>query len=557
MAVVGATVTPYVASDIHPNPNSPAAPGVTTDTNGKWVLASLADATVYDVKVEFGTSVKWYKGNTEIAIGHVYDDTSPDPNRNLIPNGGFDLTHFLDQNGAQALPTTDPGNVTNAADGWAAWAGSGDSGTIQKHLTQRPINSKASLSVGYIRSGGQAWVARFVPDGIWQQLRGKTVTLSIQVYQEAASSGLRTFCDDGTGIFGGGATGVIGAWTTISQTFTVSPVATWLRVGVTTLRATTGLVTFYIDNAVLDLGSVAPVFAPEVADAVVEARYTTLDDTLTPALAVSGNVNSLGALLSNLAARIKQISGEASWRAPSGTSLVALFNTKVTKTGDTMSGNLAFSTPFSGVTLAGGTQVRDDVGGGQFQILANANRLVVFKEDASAVILDANGNLNTLTFLGNPVWHAGNDGSLSTLDADTVDGQHAAAFAAVGHTHASVIGVPVNVVALWLEGGAIPVGWVAETRLNGLIPAGAGTTYGAHGTIGGLASHTHAASSLGVGGDVGGPTGAVIHVQVGGVSDPNVPLDNHGHGNSFDVSGSTDGGSSLPPYRAVTYIRQT
>ncbi|MGB2121631.1 MAG: hypothetical protein ACPH17_08400, partial [Candidatus Poseidoniaceae archaeon] len=41
-------------------------------------------------------------------------------------------------------------------------------------------------------------------------------------------------------------------------------------------------------------------------------------------------------------------------------------------------------------------------------------------------VLNVTGNI---TKSGNTVWHAGNDGSGSGLDADTVDGQHASAFA--------------------------------------------------------------------------------------------------------------------------------
>jgi putative lipoic acid-binding regulatory protein len=41
----------------------------------------------------------------------------------------------------------------------------------------------------------------------------------------------------------------------------------------------------------------------------------------------------------------------------------------------------------------------------------------------------------TVEFGGNKVFHAGNDGSGSGLDADLLDGQHASAFASVGHTH--------------------------------------------------------------------------------------------------------------------------
>lgn len=38
---------------------------------------------------------------------------------------------------------------------------------------------------------------------------------------------------------------------------------------------------------------------------------------------------------------------------------------------------------------------------------------------------------------GHNVWHAGNDGAGSGLDADLLDGQHASAFATSGHTHTS------------------------------------------------------------------------------------------------------------------------
>lgn len=41
------------------------------------------------------------------------------------------------------------------------------------------------------------------------------------------------------------------------------------------------------------------------------------------------------------------------------------------------------------------------------------------------------------TIGGNTVWHAGNDGSGSGLDADTVDGSHASDFATASHAHAA------------------------------------------------------------------------------------------------------------------------
>jgi len=50
---------------------------------------------------------------------------------------------------------------------------------------------------------------------------------------------------------------------------------------------------------------------------------------------------------------------------------------------------------------------------------------------ASAVVVGTAG----MTRGGNTVWDAGNDGAGSGMDADTVDGSHASAFATSGHTH--------------------------------------------------------------------------------------------------------------------------
>lgn len=47
----------------------------------------------------------------------------------------------------------------------------------------------------------------------------------------------------------------------------------------------------------------------------------------------------------------------------------------------------------------------------------------------------AGSQTDSITYNGNKVWHAGNDGSGSGLDADLLDGNHASAFALSGHTH--------------------------------------------------------------------------------------------------------------------------
>ena len=44
----------------------------------------------------------------------------------------------------------------------------------------------------------------------------------------------------------------------------------------------------------------------------------------------------------------------------------------------------------------------------------------------------------TFDYKGNEIWHAGNDGPASGLDADTLDGSHAAAFSLASHDHSGV-----------------------------------------------------------------------------------------------------------------------
>lgn len=48
----------------------------------------------------------------------------------------------------------------------------------------------------------------------------------------------------------------------------------------------------------------------------------------------------------------------------------------------------------------------------------------------------AAGGTNVFRFLGNTIWHSGNDGAGSGLDADLLDGQQATSFAAATHSHA-------------------------------------------------------------------------------------------------------------------------
>lgn len=78
-----------------------------------------------------------------------------------------------------------------------------------------------------------------------------------------------------------------------------------------------------------------------------------------------------------------------------------------------------------------------------------------------------------VTINGNTAWHSGNDGAASTLDADLLDGQHAAAFLGAGATAASATALaanPANCPAGQAAGGVAANG----TAEDCFTPAGGG-----------------------------------------------------------------------------------
>jgi len=117
----------------------------------------------------------------------------------------------------------------------------------------------------------------------------------------------------------------------------------------------------------------------------------------------------------------------------------------VQKTGDTMTGTLTFGNTLSSANklldlqqgyavysdnTGGSNNTRlwvDAPNGGEVVIgpRAGANFLNDIRLRSQVISLETNGNQNGVTVNGNAVWHAGNDGSGSGLDADTIDGKHA------------------------------------------------------------------------------------------------------------------------------------
>lgn len=422
-AVVGANVSVYIATDTHPNPDSALAT-TATDSSGMWQFTGLANGQNYDVKVEYSGRTKWYKGNTKHVIGHLTDDTTPDPNRNLIPNGGLDLWNNLGA-ASVGMPTSDPG-VENFADGWTFYCGSGDSGSGNREVTTVAPGSQYGAHITYVRSGaGQCRLYHDLPAPIWQQCMGKTIAASFQVLQSTTTSKLAVYIDDGVGITTGTLTDTTNSWVTISATRAISASATRVRIGVVTARTDSASLQFFVDNAVADFGSLAPAFASDLWD-VADLAYTTLSAASAPA----GNAGTLKGLLGKLANRITAITGSTNWYDAPATTLAAIVTSlagKVAKAGDTMSGLLVAN---GGIRLPNQGQLQGlDTSGTvplDFAYIDGTNQVNI-GNFGSQLLLKAQNTADALRLWINGagvyhIWHEGNDGTGSGLDADLLRG---------------------------------------------------------------------------------------------------------------------------------------
>ena len=119
------------------------------------------------------------------------------------------------------------------------------------------------------------------------------------------------------------------------------------------------------------------------------------------------------------------------------------------------------------LTLNGGVHILSGTGGGKLRIKRNSNStdgddIMDIHMDDGGIYFDIDNDndndtanvtfryktggsfTNTLVcttsgilYKGNTIWHAGNDGSGTGLDADLLDGNHASAFATASHSHAA------------------------------------------------------------------------------------------------------------------------
>lgn len=96
-------------------------------------------------------------------------------------------------------------------------------------------------------------------------------------------------------------------------------------------------------------------------------------------------------------------------------------------------------------------------------------------------IADQNEIYTRIVIAGTPgawrkMWHSGNDGAGSGLDADLLDGQ-SSAFYATASSVAAIAAVPSGLIAAFATAGAIAAGWTRFTSGNGRFLIGAGTSF--------------------------------------------------------------------------------
>lgn len=130
------------------------------------------------------------------------------------------------------------------------------------------------------------------------------------------------------------------------------------------------------------------------------------------------------------------------------------------------------------VNLAGGPDLVLD-GAGQGQADTRLSESGLDRSSASAQtfnVYNSGGGSMSLLVGGQPVWHGGNDGAGSGLDADTLDGLHASGLSALGHNHFG---------ETWSGGGNWGLlAWNSQSggvALEGLAGSASGYSYGVHG----------------------------------------------------------------------------
>ena len=108
----------------------------------------------------------------------------------------------------------------------------------------------------------------------------------------------------------------------------------------------------------------------------------------------------------------------------------------INASGDTMTGPLTFANGTWNV-VGDDAAIGDYNAAGMLGLKSINNNIpgIGFHNSSNTLLGRLQASGSNLLWNDNKIWHAGNDGSGSGLDADLLDGKHASAFATSGHTH--------------------------------------------------------------------------------------------------------------------------
>src|SRR5262252_179135 len=237
---------------------SDGTPLITADVNGVQLgsplilpTGSITSAAILD-----GTIATADIANQAVTNVKLGTDTA---RLNLLADGGFEIWQRGTNFGV-------PGTGAFLADRWqiqisgsgvagSAWvqdSANADAGSL--YCLGCPVTTSTIPSPG-VGGGNSVRVEQKIED--FRQLRGRTVTFSVRVKSLAVSQ-VQPYINDGVAQYSVAAVATTTSYQTFSITATLSGSATALYVGVYFAGGTS----FYLDNAMLVVGSVAADYAP-------------------------------------------------------------------------------------------------------------------------------------------------------------------------------------------------------------------------------------------------------------------------------------------------------
>jgi len=222
-----------------------------TDYATQWSTTlgttQIADSAITSVKIADGTIATGDLANSAVTNAKLGTDTA---RSNLLTNGGFEI--WQRGNGPLAGDST---GAKRTADQWIGQISGTSVLNVSRDVTNGTVAGPACAACAVTIGTGVARLFQLLNESA-SSLRGRTVTFSIAVKGATAGLSFRTMYQDG-GQFGTPVTTTTG-YTVVSSTFTVPTNATTIAVGLDFQSSGT----YYVDDAMLVVGSVAADYAP-------------------------------------------------------------------------------------------------------------------------------------------------------------------------------------------------------------------------------------------------------------------------------------------------------